>query len=204
MSEGSDELAKKGLDALKKNGILDENGKKISKETLEELFENANDGDVIGHYLIDGEVVNIIKKNGTYSVLFDPKYQTVTLPKGLIADRDVNFEEAAKLLKQSWIDDPSLMPDSISKAIRDSGIDLEDMEASKLVDIIKKSDYVLHENADMQTIALVARKVHDKAKGGIAHLGGYAIAKFLKEQMGIKFFDRFLTAASTMAVEAAS
>ena len=43
----------------------------------------------------------------------------------------------------------------------------------------------------------MARKVHDFAKGGVFHMGGYGLAKYLKEHMGAEFFDRFLSAAST-------
>ncbi len=205
VEDGSDELVQKSLNALKKADILDADGNKISKKALKELFDKADDGDILGHFNIDGEVVNIIKKNGAVGVIFDPsKYQTVTLPKGLIDNRDINFEEAAKLLKKSWLEDPSMMPDSIAKMIKETGTELEDMEASKLVDIIQKSDFVMHENLDLETITLVARKVHDKAIGGIAHMGGYALAKFIKEEIGKRFFDRFLASASTMAVEVAS
>lgn len=205
LEEGSDELVDKAFNALKKADILDADGNIITKQTLREIFEEASDGEVLAHFNLDGEIVQIIKKNGAVGVLFDPsKYQTVTLPKGLLDDREINFEEAAKLLKQSWIDDPSLIPDSIAKAIQNTGKELEDLEATALVDIIQKSDFVLHENLDLQTITLVARKVHDKALGGISHMGGYALAKFMKENMGIKFFDRFITSASTVAAEAGS
>ncbi|MCH5256165.1 MAG: hypothetical protein J1D87_02685 [Lachnospiraceae bacterium] len=205
LEEGSEELVDKAFNALKKADILDVDENVITKQTLRELFEGASDGDVIAHFSLDGEIIQIIKKNGAVGVLFDSsKYQTVTLPKGLLGDRDINFEEAAKLLKQSWIDDSSLVPESIAKAIQNTGKELEDIESTALVDIIQKSDFVLHENLDLQTITLVARKVHDKALGGIAHMGGYALAKFMKENMGIKFFDRFITAASSVAAEVGS
>ena len=105
--------------------------------------------------------------------------------------------EAAKLLKENWLDDPSQMPESIKKALQDSNLELEDLMPEDLVEIIRKSDWVLHENVDLKTVTLVARKVHDFAKGGVFHMGGYGLAKYLKEHMGAEFFDRFLSAAST-------
>ena len=138
-------------------------------------------------------------------IVFDPsKYQTVTLSDGIIDDRGINFEEAANILKEQWLDDPSLIPTSLAESIENSGIDLEDMEPEKLVDIIQKSDWVLHENIDLTTITLVPEAIHSVAEGGISHMGGFGLAKFLKSHMGFEFFERLISAASTGAVQSAN
>lgn len=200
VNEGSDELANKAFDAIKKTDILDIDENKISKKALRELFDKADDGDIIGHFKLDGEIVDIVKQNGAVGVRFDSsKYQTVTLSKGLVADRDINYEEAVILLKKSWLEGSFQMPESISKALSESGLTLENIEAKKLVDIIQKSDFVLHENLDLMTITLVARKVHDKSLDGVAHMGGYALAKYIKEKMGMDYFDRFIATAASAA-----
>jgi len=200
--EATDELAEKAFKALKKEDIFDLDGNLLTKNELRALFDAANDGDVIGYFEIDGEVVKILKKYSAVGVLFDEtKYQTVILKDGLIDDRNINFEEAAEMLKKSWIEDASKMPDSIRSAIEEAGLDIESIEAKKLVDIIQKSDYVLHENLDGKTITLVLRSVHDKAKGGIAHMGGYGLIKYIKEKIATDCFDRLLAAAATMFAE---
>lgn len=199
LDEGSDELITKSFREINKNAeILDINDSVITKEALRELFDKASDGDVIGKIKIDGEVIDIIKKNGMVSVLFDStKYQTVTLPGSFDVDRDKNMAEAAKLLKESWLEDPAKIPESIKKTLQDSNLELEDLMPEDLVEIIRKSDLVLHENVDLKTVTLVERKVHDLAKGGVFHMGGYGLAKYLKAHMGEENFDRFLSAAST-------
>ncbi len=201
LAEDSDELATKSLNAFTNNKeLLDVNDNVITKDQLRDLFNNANDNEVIAKIKIDDEIIDVVKKNSMVSIVFDKtKYPTVELPNRIVADREENFEEAAKLYKQLWLDDPSQMPESIRKSLQDNNLELEDLMPEDLVDVIQKSDMVLHENADMKTITLVSRALHDKAEkwGGIAHMGGYGLAKYLKEHMGAEFFDRFLTAAST-------
>jgi hypothetical protein len=57
---------------------------------------------------------------------------------------------------------------------------------------------VMHENIDLQTITLVSESIHTASEGGISHMGGYGLAKYLKQHMGVEYFDRFLSAASTL------
>ena len=205
MDEGSDGLMKKSFDSLKKDGIIDENGDVITKEALEQVFKTAEDGATIGYFKLDDELIHIVKKNGAVGIVFDPqKFQTVTLPFDLINNRNDNFAEAAKILKKQWLDDPSTMPNSLAEAIKNSGIELESMEPEKIVDIIRKSDWVLHENIDLKTVTLVSRSLHDKAEGGIAHMGGFALAKYLKEHMGHIFFERLVSSAASSYVVAVS
>lgn len=196
-AEGADWLEEKSFSHLNNKNILDANKNPITKETLEKTFKEATDGTVIGYFDMGDEVIEIVKKNGMVSVLFDnSKYQTVFIKAGLVADRDINFEEAAKELKKAWVNDPSQIPDSISTAIKRTNIDLEDMEPEKLVDIIRKSDWVLHENPDMQSISLVSRAIHKEIK----HMGGYGLAKNLKYHMGREFFERLVSSAASGAV----
>ena len=200
LDEGSDELVTKAFREIKKNNeLLDVNENVISRDTLKQLFDNAADGDVIGKIKVNDEVVEIIKKNGIVSVAFDSsKYQTVTLPGRMVADRNKNMEDAAEIYKKMWLDDPSSMPESIKKILDDKKYKLEELMPNDLVNnVIKKSDMVMHENADLRTITLVSRKVHDFMQGGVFHMGGYGLANHLKEHMGAEFFDRFMSAASS-------
>lgn len=205
VEDGSDELIKKSFDNLSKSDIVDANGELLSKDSLRKLFDEADDGAVLAYFKQGDELVQIVKKNGMVGIVFDPsKYQTVTLSDGIIDDRGINFEEAANILKEQWLDDPSLIPTSLAESIENSGIDLEDMEPEKLVDIIQKSDWVLHENIDLTTITLVPEAIHSVAEGGISHMGGFGLAKFLKSHMGFEFFERLISAASTGAVQSAN
>ncbi len=201
LAEDSDELATKSLNAFTNNKeLLDVNDNVITKETLRELFDKAQNNEVIAKIKIDDEVVDIVKVNSMVSIVFDKtRYPTVELPNRIVADREDNFEEAAKIYQQLWKDDPSSMPDSIRKVLQEDELELVDITPKKLVDEIQKSDMVLHENADMKTITLVSRALHDKSKewGGIAHMGGFGLANYLKEHMGAEFFDRFVSAASS-------
>lgn len=201
-NDGSDELLDKSIRSLKKTDIMNADGDIISKQTLREVAAKANDGDIIGYFYLDGETVNIIKKNSAIGVVFDSsKYQSVCFPTEFNPNRKETFLEAAKLLKESWLNDPSLMPESIAVTIKNSGKELEDISANDLKTIIQKSDFVLHENLDMKTVTLVDRSVHDKALGGISHLGGFAVAKYIKNQIGKSYFDRFIAAAASVAAE---
>ena len=205
VQNGSPELKQKAFANLKKDGITDVNGNAITKESLEEIFDKAQDGEIIGKYVLNGETINIKKQNGMVGIVFDEtKYQTVEITDGLVPDREANFERATEKLKEQWLDNPDPIPDSISKAIEESGIELENMDTRRLVSIIQNKDngWVLHENIDMKTITLVAREVHDSVQGGITHMGGFGLAKYVKTHMGTEFLDRLISAAATDSVVA--
>lgn len=197
-TEGSQKLAKKSFKHLDEAGILDVDGNTITKKDLLPAFTAANDGDVIGFYNLGGEKISIVKKNGMVGIVFDTKYQTVLLPNGITTLRSDNFEAAAEQLKKRWLDNDSLIPDSLKEAIRQTGKDLEDLSPKKIVSIIQGSDWVLHENIDKVSISLVPRAIHEE----IRHMGGVGLAKFIKSHMGFEFFERFVTAASTGSVQA--
>ena len=194
VADNSEELISDSFKQLtNKYEVLDVNDNVISKDDLRKLFNDAVDDEVIAKIKIDDDVVEIIKKNSMVSILFDKsKYVTVEMPDRLVADRNVNFEEAAKQFKQKWLDDPSLMPDSIKTQLEIDNLELEDLMPKDIVKIIKNSDWVMHENIDMITITLVPRVLHE----GLSHMGGYGLAKFLKYHMGSEFFKRLLDTAS--------
>lgn len=206
VSDGSPELKKKAFDNLSKENMFDVDGNSISKTRLEEIFDSAENNQIIGYFKVGEDIVNIKKQNGVVGIVFDSsKYQTVTLPNGIVNNRDTNFVAAAKKLKEEWISDPSKIPESISDAINSSGISLEDMEAERIVSIIKysKNGWVMHENIDMKTISLVPRTLHDTMQGGISHLGGYSLATYLKNHMAIELFDRLKNAVSSAVAQGA-
>lgn len=206
-------LKQRSFAQIKKNdGILDTNGRPISIVQLEELFDSAQDGSVIGKFMVDDDVISIKRQNGMVGIVYDEsKYLTVEIPNGLRnvgyttkKEKDLyradNFTEAAKELKKVWVDKPDTIPDSIKIALGDA--ELEDVLPEKIVSIIRdsKNGWVLHENIDMKTITLVPRELHDFAKGGIAHMGGFGLVGYVKSYMGKTFFDRFMSAAATQAV----
>ena len=211
IQENSNELTDKAFNALGREDIIDAEGNALTKDALKELFTNADNGTVLAKFRKGDELVDIVKENNTIGIMFDPtKYQTVEIPGGLSADRGINFEEAATILRNQWLDDPAIMPESIALALRNRGKDLEDLMPSDLVSIIQKSDWVIHENIDMRTITLVSRSLHEEIKhmGGIGigntlGLGGESIYKYLKSHMGQEFFDRLVSAAASNAVIAA-
>lgn len=63
---GDSSLKKMSFDNLKKEGILDVNDKPITKKELEELFDKAADGDIIGSFRLGDDVIKIKKKNGRH------------------------------------------------------------------------------------------------------------------------------------------
>lgn len=202
ISKGDKNLYKKSLNTLNKSGIHDNNGNIISKDSLTEVYNKAHNGSNIGYFEVDGEKIIIRKENGIIGVYFDStKYQTVKTE--IYNDRSDNFKRAAEQLKKSWIKNPDKIPESIADGIKNSGISLEDMSPEKLVKIIQKSDMVLHENADLKSVTLVSRKVHDKAEeNGIAHMGGYALINYFRTHMGKEYFERIAQSASSWAIEA--
>lgn len=209
------ELKDKSFKYLKADGIFNNDGKSITKEALEDIFDTANDNTTIGYYIINGETISIKKQNGMVGIGFDEsKYQTVKLANGLKnqgginAEKRVfrreNFVEAAKEYKKIWVNEPDLIPESIAIALKKQGLDIESATPDDLVDIIQDTStgWVMHENIDMETITLVVRSVHDSARGGITHMGGFGLVGYLKIHMETEFFDRFVSAAATSVVQA--
>ena len=132
--------------------------------------------------------------------MFDDQYQTVTIPGYLKDNRDANFEEAANVLLDNWRKNNELVPNSISAAISMKGEGINSIDAEALVGIIKKSDWVLHENIDLQTVCLVPREIHSRVR----HMGGFSLAKHLKEMIARKYYQRFITSVSSGVVQAAA
>lgn len=67
-----------------------------------------------------------------------------------------------------------------------------------IVSIIQKSDWVIHENIDMVSAALVPRAVHEEIK----HMGGVALVKYIKSHMAINHFEHLISAAAASTVVA--
>lgn len=208
------ELLKKSMDALKKDGIMDMSGNAIDKDALYKIFKESSDGN-IGYFNIDAEKVFIVKKNGIVSVAFDDNtcckvvLNNKTYNKYTSKDvRKSNFEEASKGFKEAWVNDPSKCPTEIREKIAAQFPDetfedaLENTSSNKILNIIKESEYVLHENSDLVTVSLVPRALHDKANGyfGASHMGGASLEAYVKNHFGKVYFDIFTNAASTGAV----
>lgn len=197
VSNNSDELLNDSINQLSKDAMIDMDGNEITKEALKRLSSDADDGTTLAFFVKEGERIPIVKKNSMVGVVFDlSKYQNVSIPGGLSANRVDNFVKAAEILKERWLDDPSLIPDSIMTAIKNAGVDLEDLMPGKLSDIIRSSTWVMHENIDKLTISLVPRAMHSE----ISHMGGVALEKYIKSHMGKELCDRLVSSLSTDAV----
>ena len=199
ISKNVDELMDKSVSNLSVGNMVDINGEEMTKEALKKIAADAQDGALLGYFKEGDELIQIVKKNSMVGIVFDPtKYQTVAVPGGLTPDRSINFEAVAKELKKQWLDDPSMIPESIVIAIQNKGMDLEELMPKDLVNIIqsKGSEWVIHENMDRLTATLVPRSIHKHVK----HMGGVGLAKYLKCHMGMEFFERFVSAAATGTV----
>lgn len=205
----SDKLAKKSIfdkGSLKVDNMLDPSGAPISKNQLYDSFLAAKDGEVIGKYVVGDEVVCIWKKNGVASVLFDDKYESVVLKYGITPNRTNNLIEASEIFRKKWIEDSSTMPkelmDDILKEFPDKPIEktLEDLTSYKMFKIIENSSYVLHENIDLITVSLVPNILHTSRFGGVSHMGGRALAEYIRVHMGSFYFETFVSAAASGVV----
>ena len=190
ISDKADELLDGSLKQLSPDNIVDVNGQKITKKALKNIAEDAKEGAVLGYVKYENETIKIVKYNNNVSVLFDPeKYMQVRIPGGITPDRNINFEKAAEQFKELWLEDPTKVPESLAAAIRNKGMDLEEMMPKDLVNIIKTSDYVIHENIDGITVSLVSRTMHEK----VSHTGGVSIAKHVKSVLGAEYFDKLIS-----------
>ena len=201
LHEGEEELCKKSIDCLSNREIIDLKGNIIDKKKLKELFDNAPDDTVLAYFKVDDEVVDLKKKNGMVSIYFDEqKYPTVKLDTYLSDDRNKNMEEAADKFLNKFKKDESAIPEPIKKKIKELGRDIESINAAEFKTIIQSSDMVMHENSDLKTITLVTRKLHTVSEGGIAHMGGIGLVKYMRNHMGKEMFERFVSMAATTAV----
>ena len=154
---------------------------------------------MIAQIVKGNDVIDVVKQNGIVGIFFDPeKYITVDISR-LVDDRDTNMLEAVKKIKEVWLEDPITMPAALSTAIRESGDTLETITPNKLLSIIRtrSNGFVLHENIDMRTVTLVTRELHDTMEGGFSHMGGVALAKYVKAHMGSAYFERLMAAAAS-------
>lgn len=195
---GDEILQKKSFDELATK-VIDVEGKSVNKDTLLQLFKNADDGTVLAFIKVGDETIDVVKQSGMVGILFDGKYQTVNIGR-IVNDRDSNFIVAANEYIKLWKSDPTQIPTSIKNAMDISGINVKDMEPRRLVAIVKNKNngWVFHENIDLQTITLVPRDIHAE----VSHMGGFGLAKYLKVHMGREFFERFLMTASSDVVNA--
>ncbi|SDB54374.1 hypothetical protein SAMN02910263_02763 [Butyrivibrio sp. INlla16] len=218
ISNNTDNLKNKSIKSLKNVDIYDADGNKITKDALEELFDKADNNTIIGQYKIGDDIIKIKKENGIVGIVFDEtKYQSVELPEGIkyklgstkSKQRTENFEAAATEFKKRWVNNPDEIPDTIMEAMKKKGYSvdtIEDIDPKEIVSMVRDTNngWVFHENIDMKTITLAPRALHDKARGGISHMGGFGLAKYLKKHMGSEFFERFVESAATGTVIAIS
>lgn len=209
-------LLDKAIKKLSNKKIYDANtGKKISKDALENLFYSSPNGKVIAYYKLNGEKVSILKENGLVSILYDKeKYVNITLTKYLVNDRKKTFADTAEIMLDEIKKDPSKYPNKLVKAVmKDKLLKSTDLKTvtdealrtkviNKMLKIVRSKGYTLHENIDMVTITLVPKKIHDKATG-LTHMGGYGLAKYIKEEVASKHFDDLVSILASETILAA-
>lgn len=192
-----DELVGKSLGPLSPNDIVNANGEAITKSALKNIATKAKNGTIIGYIKKGDALTAIVKENNVVSVMFDAeKYLTVEIPNGLTENRMDNFINAAKVFQKKWLENPSLIPNSLMQSIKNSGMDLEELLPRKIVSIIQESDWVIHENINMISVSLVPRGLHEEVR----HMGGVALVKYIKSHLAINHFEQFISAAATGTV----
>ena len=197
LSDNADELLDKSLKQLPPDILEDVNGQKMTKEALKRIARDEKDGTVLGYIKYADETIQIVKNNKMLGIKFDPsKYHTVTIPGELTSDRNGNFLKAAEQLKEKLLKNPAKIPESLAVALRNKGVDLEELMPRDLVSIIRRSDMVLHENADKLTVSLVPRAVHKH----VSHMGGVSLAKYVESGLGAEHFDKLIPDQITGAV----
>ena len=200
--KGDDVLFLKAYNKLSADNLYDLNGNRMLKDAnFEKLLKEAPENEVVAYYKVGDELIKVKKMNGIPSIFFDESTNlTVQLENGLTRQRYTNFTEAAEALKKEWAKNSSTMPDEIRREIEKLDKPIEKISNSKMIDIIQKSNYVIHENADLKTISLVSREAHEAVK----HFGGVGLEKYLKTFMAEDYFERFLLAASSYSSSAAA
>ncbi len=193
----SDEkLMKKLVDNLPSSnnktwGIMDEFGNPISKG---DLIKNGGNGYIylkdldnveIVKYFNDNNISKIRIENGSISFKEVSKYN-ISFENPFTTNRTVNFND----FNEALVDELSLNPQNAPKFIKDycnkMNIDLEYMTTNDVKRMMGDMGLTWHESADCMTAYMVPQIIHNVADGGISHMGGISMLKYLDAQELLK------------------
>ena len=172
----------------------DMEGNALTKSDLAKLAQKAENGAQIGEVIINGETRPLVKWNNTVTADFtEDAIEIIQLGKGkLVNKRYTNYNNAAEELIRKYQKDPGSMPKAIRELLSEAGYDIGDISKTKFVEIIQKSDYVFHECADMTTVMIINRAVHEQFR----HAGGYSVAKAFEIATGKYSFTKLSSVAT--------
>lgn len=214
LAEAPEALVDAAFQQLRKTDLFDASGNGLSitkKDDFIAWLNSAKNNELLGKYVLDGETVNIVKRNGLPNLEYDLKYGKVFGEGSLFAGKNgriINFRNSAKKYAELWRNGDVKMPQEIKERLLEKypGRTItEILEMSSgdeqfitdLVNIIRKeSTWVLHEGID-GSISLVPRKLHDKVHGysGPSHMGGKSYIDYFQQHYGFNNFDEFAAAA---------
>lgn len=154
--------------------IMDVDGNPISKEQLADIAMKAKNGEQVGLVVSKtGEIRPLRKWNQNVGTDFAQDAVATAKVNKLVAKREKNYANAAEVFLAEWQKNPSSIPREISELLSEKGKDIESITTAQFVDLIKKSKYVFHECADLSTVIIMSRAVHEEFR----HAGGYSVAK---------------------------
>lgn len=206
LTEGQQEaLLGKSINQLDANRVLKDNGAYFTPQSLKKAFKEAKDGDILGSVLQGGKKIPVVKKNGAIGITGVGIFDSVKLENKTFSFytsksiRNENLNEAALLLKKQWVQNIDIIPESVKNAIKvrypndDIAVALSQMTSSNSVrKIISEAGFTLHEELEIGIVTMMPTEIHSK----IGHIGGVALEKWVKHNMGKIHFETFVSAAT--------
>ena len=189
--------------------VVDNAGKSFdSIEQFEKYCMKAENGSIIGFIEEGGQKIPVQKLNNAYSIAPQELYPTVK-PKVKHYDtfsskeiREANLFEARKEFVNYFAKNPDEIPDVLEQAIKkqfpdDEVVDVlkSNMETPSNLKKIFEIGGALHENLD-GTVTYMPKEIHGK----IGHMGSVKLEKYIKQKIGLIYFDSFVVAAKNGAI----
>lgn len=171
----------------------DMEGNTITKSELVKLAQKAENGAQIGNVIVNGQTRPLVKWNNTITAdLSEDAIEIIKTSKKLVNNRSTNYNYAAEEFIKKYQKNPEAMPQAIREILSEAGYDIQDISPKKFAEIISKSKYVFHECADLTTVMIVDRAVHEQFR----HAGGYSVAKAYEIAIGKYSFTKISSIAS--------
>ena len=189
-------LADKSIKEMSLDAIDIETGKVIDPKLKFDYYKSKPDGIIAK--VVDGDDVGYYyKKNGCVSLVAELKPGHYVQIDGFTGNRTGNLSAAMKKFREMWADNPDLIPDKIKKdLIDDFGNSRSLKEIMQSLSNDDLEDYIArhfrrHELADMKTIQLIPKGLHEKAK----HYGGRKLAEVIESMFGKDLLQKYLSFA---------
>lgn len=173
--------------------ITDLDGNSIDKSQLAQIAKKAKDGEQIGYVFSESGKVQALRK---WNQNVGPDFPEETIGTAyvgkIVADRPTNYNNAAAVFLEEYKKNPDKIPKEIIELMDETGNNIEDITVNKFVEMIKKSKYVFHECADLKTVIIMSRAVHEEFR----HAGGYSVAKAIEIRIGKMEFSKLYGVAA--------